>query len=244
MVFPESAELDDDGVDAAYAWPEGPWVRANMVATIDGAAAGPDGRSESVSSPADKDLFGRLRATADVVLVGAGTARTEDYGPARRRERYVAQRIADGRTPAPVIAVVTRSGRLDAAARLFTETVDGLPRSTPIVITCDASYADARDRLAPVAEVISCGAETVDLARVRTELVDRGLTRIHCEGGPHLLGDLLESDLVDELLLTTTPLLRGVHTDPITVGGHIRRATLAHLLESEGTLFARWRLRQ
>jgi riboflavin biosynthesis pyrimidine reductase len=243
MVFPVSADLNEDGVDAAYAWPEGPWLRANMVATIDGAATGPDGRSESISSPADKDLFGRLRATADAVLVGAGTARIEDYGPARRRARYVEQRTSEGRSPAPTVVVVTRSGDLDPAARLFTETVDGLPRSTPIIVTCTSAVAATRTRLGSVAEVIACGTDAVDLAVMRTVLGERGLVRLHCEGGPRLLGDLIAADLVDELLLTTTPVLTGDRGGPIAVGGDLRRARLAHLLESEGTLFARWRLR-
>lgn len=243
MVFPVSTDLDDEGVDTAYSWPDGSWLRANMVATIDGAAVGPDGRSASISSPADKELFGRLRATADVVLVGAGTARAEDYGPARRRERYTQQRVMEGRAPAPVIAVVTRSGRLDPTARLFTEVVEGLPRSTPLVITCASALPATRERLGSVAEVVSCGADTVDLVQMRTELVERGLPRIHCEGGPRLLGDLLQAGLLDELLVTTTPLLRGAHTDPIAASGALRGAHLKHLLEAEGSLFARWGLR-
>jgi riboflavin biosynthesis pyrimidine reductase len=243
MVFPVSTDLDDEGVDTAYSWPDGSWLRANMVATIDGAAVGPDGRSASISSPADKELFGRLRATADAVLVGAGTARTEDYGPARRRARYVEQRTRAGRVPAPTIVVVTRSGDLDPAARLFTETVDGLPRSTPIIVTCTSAIAATRNRLGSAAEVIACGADAVDLTVMRTILVERGFLRLHCEGGPHLLGDLIAADLVDELLITTTPVLAGDRGNAIAVGADLRRAKLAHLLESEGTLFARWGLR-
>jgi len=242
MLLPVPADLDEEAVDAAYAWPDAPWLRANMVATIDGAAWGADGRSASISSPADKDLFGRLRATADVILVGAGTARTEDYGPARHRERYAARRIADGRTPAAVIAVVTRSGELDPTARLFTGSVDGLPRSAPIVVTCESSYAATRDRLGSVADVIAVGTHDVDLAAMRSVFIDRGLVRMHCEGGPALLGALLAADLVDELLLTTTPLLSAGAAHPIATGSGEHAATLAHVLEQDGTVFTRWRL--
>ncbi|MEX0426824.1 dihydrofolate reductase family protein [Nocardioides sp. DS6] len=81
--------------DGSYAWPEGPWLRANMVTTVDGSAQGADGRSGTINNAVDKEIFHRLRDTADAILVGAGTARAEGYGPAA--------------TP---IVVVSRSGAL------------------------------------------------------------------------------------------------------------------------------------
>ena len=72
---------------AAYPWPEGRrWVRAMMVTTLDGAAAGPDGLSGSISGEADKVVFDAVRAHADAVLIGAGTMRAERYGPMRAKE--------------------------------------------------------------------------------------------------------------------------------------------------------------
>jgi riboflavin biosynthesis pyrimidine reductase len=64
-----------------YAWPEGPWLRVNMVSTVDGAAQGADGRSGSINNAVDRVVFDALRVDADVVVVGAGTVRTEGYGP-------------------------------------------------------------------------------------------------------------------------------------------------------------------
>lgn len=84
-----------DDLAALYAVPRTPWLRVNMVGTVDGAATGDSGRSGSINNAVDKVVFDHLRATADVVVVGAGTARTEDYGPADR----------------PMV-VVSRSGRL------------------------------------------------------------------------------------------------------------------------------------
>ena len=49
-------------------------VRANMIFSADG-AAGFAGRAGPLSCPADQQLLLALRAYADVVLVGAGTAR-------------------------------------------------------------------------------------------------------------------------------------------------------------------------
>jgi len=68
--------------DGTYVWPDGPWLRANMVTSLDGAATGADGRSGTVNNAADQRVFHELRASADAIVVGAGTARAEEYGPA------------------------------------------------------------------------------------------------------------------------------------------------------------------
>lgn len=92
--------------DGSYDWPEGPWLRVNMIATVDGSAQGSDGRSGTINNAVDKEYFHLLRRTADLILVGAGTARAENYKPAA--------------TP---IAVVSRSGSmpplLEGSARLL-----------------------------------------------------------------------------------------------------------------------------
>lgn len=241
MLLPEPGRvMDEDAIDEAYAWPAGPWTRANMVATLDGAAYGPDGRSGSISSAADKDLFGRLRALADVIVVGAGTARQEDYGPAKVRPRY--RPLRDGRRPAPVIAVVSRTGELNPSARLFTEVLDDLPRVRPLVVTTQENAMRARATLGDRAEIIACGTGDVDLAQMGEVLRGQGLHRLHCEGGPILLGALIGAGLLDELCLTTTPRLLGRSPAPIAMGGMAHDVRLEHLLEDDGTLFARWRL--
>ncbi|MGW4277860.1 dihydrofolate reductase family protein, partial [Streptomyces seoulensis] len=103
---------------AAYAYPapgpdgDVPWLRANMVSTLDGAAQH-EGRSQPISSAADMRIFGTLRALADVVVVGAETVRQEGYRPARAREEFAALRAAAGQGPAPAIAVVTAGLELD-----------------------------------------------------------------------------------------------------------------------------------
>ncbi|WP_181009618.1 dihydrofolate reductase family protein, partial [Streptomyces sp. B188M101] len=51
-----------------------PWLRANMVSTLDGAAQH-DGRSQPISCAADMRIFGTLRGLADVVIAGAETVR-------------------------------------------------------------------------------------------------------------------------------------------------------------------------
>ena len=63
-----------------YAAPADPWLRVNMVSTVDGAATGDNGTSRSINNAADKVVFDLLRSQADVLVVGAGTLRDEGYG--------------------------------------------------------------------------------------------------------------------------------------------------------------------
>ena len=220
--------LDDDEVLATMAFPDGPaWIRAVMASTLDGAMRGPDGGSRSISTPADQRLFSLLRRQPDVLLVGAGTIRAEDYRPSQR-----------------TIAVVTRRLDLPLSLRMFADRTPEHPRS--LVLTTDESAAAAPAALREAADVIGCGSGSVDLVRVRTELVRRGLRRIQCEGGPRLLSDLVADELLDELILTMTPALLGggpaehVVDLPPTADVARRMRPLA-VLEEDGTVF--WRLR-
>jgi riboflavin biosynthesis pyrimidine reductase len=242
------ADLDDDALDAAYAWPdEAHWLRANMVSTVDGAARSPEGLSHGISSDADRAVFGRLRALADVVLAGAATVREEGYRPAKVKPRYTDQRRVAHQTPVPAIALVSCSLAVDLSSPLFTEAT--VPT---IVITCAASDKATRDRVAETAEVLIHGDDDVDLVAAVTALQERGLGRVHCEGGPHLLAQLTAAGLLDELLLSVSPVLAGggydAHNDisriltgaVLPAGLHPLR--LDQLLEEDGSLFLRYRL--
>ena len=80
---------DDDRLAAFYAYPEGLercWVRANMIASLDGGATD-DGKAGGLAGPGDRALFGRMRQEADVILVGAATVRIENYSGAQIRPR-------------------------------------------------------------------------------------------------------------------------------------------------------------
>lgn len=233
-----SADLDDLELARLYAYPDaGPgWLRANMVASADGAGF-LEGRSAGLSSEADRRLFGVLRALSDVVLVGAGTARTEGYRPARRRAELAGLRA--GRTATPPIALVSRSLDLDLSVPLFAAAP---PDARTIVITCAVAPADRLAPLARVADVIVAGEAAVDLARALAALRERGLGRVICEGGPRLLGDIVAAGLLDELCLTVSPLLAGPGATRITAGEGFpaRSMTLGHVLTDEGFLFCRY----
>ena len=230
-------ELDLFGLAEAYAYPRDAWLRANFVASADGAAY-IDGLSGGLSSADDKRVFGILRVLADVVLVGAGTARTEEYKPARRRDSLAALR-AD-RTATPPIALVTRTLGLNLGSPLFAEAP---PDARTMVFTCEASDSELRTETAKVADVIVVGDEAVDLGALVDELAARGLTRVLCEGGPRLFGDLSAAGLVDELCLSLSPTLAGPGAGRIISGEHAdaRPLTLRQVIAADdGFLFCRY----
>jgi riboflavin biosynthesis pyrimidine reductase len=91
--------------------------------------------------------------------------------------------------------------------------------------------------------VIVAGDEAVDLAAAIDTLRDRGLSRVLCEGGPHLFGDLAAGGRVDELCLSLSPTLAGPGAPRIIDGTHLdsaRPLTLTQVLADGGFLFCRY----
>jgi riboflavin biosynthesis pyrimidine reductase len=251
QIYPEPADLDPDGLAARYTYPDLPgagpdgrpqwWLRANMVTSLDGAAT-LRGRSGGLSGGADQEVFALLRALADVIIVGAGTARAERYGPVLPESEGVQWAwLRDGRAAAPPIAVVTRRLSLDPASPLLA----GSAAARTIVITTESAPAGLRASVARTAEVIVAGQDSVDLPAAVATLAGRGYQRILTEGGPGLLAQLIEADLVDELCLTISPLLAGPGAGRIVAGralpaGGARPVTLAHVLVEDGHLLCRY----
>lgn len=235
------AVMDPEALALAYAYPEldpkESWVRANFVSTLDGAATGDDGRSSSINTGADRDVFALLRALADVILVGAGTARTEGYRRATVRAPWL--ELRDARPAHPTMAIVSRSG--DIPPRLSQARPDS---GEVLLITCRRAGAEtielARATLGEE-QVIVEGEENVDLVAGLDALALRGLRRVLCEGGPHLMRDLTASGRLDELCLTLAPTLVAGDRTRITAGAPVTTNLLPRLLiESHGTILGRW----
>jgi riboflavin biosynthesis pyrimidine reductase len=195
-----------------------PTVIANFVSTIDGIVAFGGGELTgggliSGFHEPDRFVMGLLRALADVVVVGAGTLRGST------EHRWVAEHIhpasaaafarwrAEMALPArPTTIIVTASGDIPVEH-------NGLNDPTiPVVIATTPAGAE-RLRDAPFGDHVSIqpiGADDHvsgdDLVALSTRL---GARLVLTEGGPHLLGGLVASDLLDELFLTIAPQLVG-----------------------------------
>lgn len=193
-------------------------VRAVAITTAFGSFTA-SGTSGALGNDADKAVMLALRGWADVVLVGSGTVKAEDYGPA----------------DIP-LAVVSRSLDFDTSAKLFS----GTP---PLILTPDSSLTDAG--LAPRREELTrAGAELVGTGSGSArEIVDtlrgRGLGRIVCEGGPSLYAAMFEESLIDVLHLTSAPFVNG---EPSGLPGDIDVELELENVHSAGShIFARYR---
>ncbi len=251
QIYPEPAVLTDRQLAARYRGPDrageaSHWLRANMVASLDGAAT-VRGRSGGLSGEADRQVFAMLRALADVIVVGAGTARIEGYGPVRPGKEGVRWAwLRAGRPPAAPIAVITRRLDLDPAGPLLAAP-PGLAR--PIVITTEAAPPGRREAVAGRADLIVAGRESVDIRAAVDALTGRGHRHILTEGGPYLLSQIIEAGLLDELCLTLSPLLAGPGASRIVAGAgpqhqpggaSARPLELAHVLADDGHLICRY----
>ncbi len=88
------------------------------------------------------------------------------------------------------------------------------------------------------------GEDAVDLKAAAAALAERGHRRMLAEGGPHLLAQIIEAGLLDELCLTLSPVLAGPNGGRI-VAGELPASTphyldLASVLEDDGYLLCRY----
>lgn len=223
---PASGTVMDVDIDDLYGIerprPNGrPWVGICMIASLDGSTV-VDGRSGALGNATDRRVLGALRRAADVVLVGAGTARAEGYGPPR--------------TAGLRIGVVTSRAEIDPDSPLFASGAGFLvmPEDGPPAPTGQGGPID----------VVRAGAGSVDLPTALARLGElmEPPAFVQAEGGAHLNGALLTAGCVDELNLTVSPVLTGGDGLRVTSGAMPRldRYDLAHLGIDGSYLYGRW----
>ena len=240
-LFPDPAEIsiaEQVGTfdPAALATAERPYVFTNFAATVDGRVA-IDGKSGAIGSSVDTAMFAALRSRANAIMVGGGTFRTETYGRLIRDAAVRERRELAGMAPDPIAVIVSGRMNLPWEGSMFTSGFGS-------VVILTTSDAEPPETATPV-EVFRDEGEVVDLAgamrRLRTE---RGVGALLCEGGPTLHGRLIELDLVDELFLTSGPLIGGGDGPGIFSGSGEGgpRLELVWLLREGSELFARYRV--
>lgn len=196
---PDGEDIDPLDLQMGYrrARRDRPWVMANFVSTIDGAAV-VDGGTTAINDPDDRAMFAAIRAVADFIVVGAETLRTEDYGPVRLDDRYRRMRREKGLDDVPHLVVVSRLLDLDPGARVFAD-----PDRRVMILTGEGAPDDRFSALLDVADVVKL--KETDPGDIVHYLRMAGV--ILCEGGPDLWGQFVRADLVDEMALTISPLL-------------------------------------
>lgn len=215
-----------------------PWVAANMVTTLDGRAS-VEGSTRQLGSRADGRHFTALRTRFDAIMVGAGTIRAERYGRVVRDPQARARRERIGLPHDPLAVIVSGSLDLPWDAPIFT---DGGGR----ILIFTREQPEVKPEIATSLRIVSMpdGIDPAEILRYLRQ--ERGIRALLCEGGPHLLGQLLEEDLVDDLFLTVSPQTSGGDAPRITEGpgGSIRDFELQQALFADGDLLTKYSRRR
>jgi 5-amino-6-(5-phosphoribosylamino)uracil reductase len=212
--------------------PSRPFVLLSCATSADGYLDDASTRRLVLSGPADLDRVDEVRAGCDAILVGAGTIRKDDPRLLIRDPRRRARRAARGLPEHPARVTLTATGDLDPSARFFA------PGAVRLVYCATPALAPARARLAGSAVLIDAG-DPVSLDFVFSDLSERAVVRLLVEGGARLLGDLLASDLADELNLAIAPFFVADPAAPrLNVPRPTERMTLAQVRRVEEMVVA------
>jgi diaminohydroxyphosphoribosylaminopyrimidine deaminase / 5-amino-6-(5-phosphoribosylamino)uracil reductase len=182
-----------------------PRITLKAAASLDGKVAAPDGTSQWITGPAARADGHRLRAEADAVAVGAGTALADDPRLTVRLPGHA------GRQPLRVL--VDAAGRVGADGHLFDGEAETLVATTAVApaVAVDAWKAAG-------AEVLMCAqapeGRGVDLDDLATALGARGVLELLVEGGPRLQASLWAAGLADRLVWYLAPLAIGGDAAP------------------------------
>lgn len=208
------------------------WLRAVMITSLDGAAT-VDGLSGGLGTPADGVLYRLLRARADVILVGAATAISEDYGPHEVSDEFSVLRDR----PAPDVVLLARTDIPAAIAHCS--------RRGPAGMAVAAARPTPSDHEAARGAGITLHELGDDLGPGVRGLAERlGAREVSFEGGPRLLSSFFAASLVDELVLSFSPhmVLRGDERRLTTTRGAEPVGMRVHSAFSapDGGLYTRW----
>jgi diaminohydroxyphosphoribosylaminopyrimidine deaminase/5-amino-6-(5-phosphoribosylamino)uracil reductase len=186
-----------------------PSVTLKMASSLDGKAAAADGSSRWITGPAARSDVQRLRAWADAVVVGAGTALADDPALTVRERPWTQARP-------PLRVVVDTAGRVPPSGHLFD---DGAP--TLVATTDLAPDERVRGWTAAGAEVLALdrGAGGVSIPALVRALGKRDVQGVVVEGGPTLAWSFVEEGLVDRIVVYLAPVLVGGAAAPGVVMG-------------------------
>src|SRR2546425_2073267 len=177
-----------------------PRVIINAEMSVDGKIALPDGQAVRLSNDEDVRRVHQLRSKVDAILVGVGTVLADDP------KLTIKPEFAKGRDPLRV--VLDSNGKTPVGAHVL----DG---SAPTVIVT----SDRSARVFPRAEVLRCGKDEVDLARLLDRLAERGIRTILVEGGSTVIWSFLHEGLADELKVFVASRVLGGLSLPTLAGG-------------------------
>jgi diaminohydroxyphosphoribosylaminopyrimidine deaminase/5-amino-6-(5-phosphoribosylamino)uracil reductase len=179
-----------------------PHVVLKMASSLDGKAAARDGSSKWITGEEARADVQRLRAWADAVVVGSGTALADDPRLTVRDPRYASARP-------PVRVIVDPSGRVPGDRRAFDTAAPTLVATTELAPP--ASRQGWVDAGADVAVVDTDEHGGVSLPALVETLGKRDIQGVLLEGGPTLAWSAIRDGVVDQLVVYLAPMLLGGH---------------------------------
>ncbi len=180
-----------------------PWVRVKLACSLDGRTAMANGDSKWITGDAARMDVMRWRARAGAILTGAGTVLADDPS--------LTVRLGDDTPFVPPLRVVLDPGLATIARGKVRE------GDAPTLYVHAPDIKPPRELAAErVAVPIQSG--MLDLGAVLARLAKRDINELHVETGATLAGALLQSGLVDELLLYIAPVVLGDKARPLFAG--------------------------
>ncbi|KEF06921.1 DeoR faimly transcriptional regulator [Streptomyces rimosus] len=177
-----------------------PFVLWKYAATLDGRIAAADGTSRWISSAESRADVHRLRAQADAVIVGSGTARADDPHLGARIAG-----LADAEVSQPLRVVIdTAAAVVKPGARVLDGTA---PTLIAVAEDADAGHLEG---LAPIVRLPRTAAGTgLHIPALLDALYARDVRSVLLEGGPTLAGSFLAAHAVDKVVGYLAPVLLG-----------------------------------
>ena len=179
-----------------------------VATSLDGRIAAADGSSQWITGPAARADVHELRADAQAVMAGSGTALAD-------HPRLTVRDVAAMPDHQPLRVLLDGRGRVPAEGPLFD------PALAPtLVLTTDAAPDDAVARwLAAGAKVqvlpAAVGGRGVELRTALEHLAGLGVLQVLVEGGATLAASLLEAGLADQLVAYVGPKVLGAGGRPM-----------------------------
>ncbi|MEW1718763.1 bifunctional diaminohydroxyphosphoribosylaminopyrimidine deaminase/5-amino-6-(5-phosphoribosylamino)uracil reductase RibD [Streptomyces sp. NPDC093109] len=173
-----------------------PHVTWKYAATLDGRSAAADATSRWITSAEARADVHRLRAEADAVVVGSGTARTDDP--------HLAARGVEGAVQPLRVVVDTDATAVRPGARVLD---DAAPTLIAIAEDAAPAVADAPDRT--TVRLPRAAERGLDIPALLAALHARGVRSVLLEGGPALAGSFVAAGAVDRVIGYLAPVLLG-----------------------------------
>lgn len=190
-----------------------PWVIAKWAMSLDGAIATSTGDSKWISNEYSRRIVHVLRARMDAILIGVGTALSDDPVLTARIEHQ-------GTIPRTATRIVVDRGcRLPISSQLIKTC-----RQVPLLI----ATLDCKENLEAIRAYEKAGSEVwalptdqadLVLSRLFIELGRRRFTNVLIEGGHRILGSAFDEGLIDEVHCFVAPILIGGEHAARPLGG-------------------------